>query len=167
MLIPNMEIKPLKPKHLSAVSKILSTWLTKEEAEHYISSIQEIITNRKEKLKFDSHYFVAVTDHKIIGVAGFRSAHPKLLEFATTNKPAELCMLYVAKNYIGKGAGQALTEYVIEKIRKKKYKELMVRSAEKFRETGWGFYDKMEFERAGELKAAGSEALSQVWTKKI
>jgi len=163
-----VEIRPMDNKDIKAVSKILSDWLTKEEVDHYTKSIQEIVSDSFSTPKFNSHYYVAIYGEDIVGVAGFRIPNPKLLKFATTKTPAELCMLYVAKEHRGgKSVGTVLLDHILDQVKDKKYTELIVRSAEKFTNTGWGFYDKKGFNRIGQLSPPEAEKVSQIWTKKI
>jgi len=163
-----IDIRPAETKDLPAIGSILSDWLSKDEVDHYTKSVKDIVSGSSSKPQFDSHYFVAVLNQEIIGVAGFRTPLPKLLNFTSTSKPAELCMLYVAKDHKGKkGAGKALLDFVISQAIEKGYEELVVRSAEKFKDTGWGFYDHMGFTRVGELLPPDSKTMSQVRTKKL
>ncbi|MCX6785130.1 MAG: GNAT family N-acetyltransferase [Candidatus Komeilibacteria bacterium] len=166
----NYKIKTrlVNKKDINAVKIVLSDWLSKKEVIYYTQSIKDIISTSLLKPKYDGHYYVAIANQKIIGVAGFRMPLPKLLKFASTKNPAELCMLYVAaKHRGGKGVGTALLNHVINQAKKRKYKELIVRSAKKFKKTGWGFYDHMGFNRVGELLPPDSKTISQVWSKKI
>ncbi|MBU1119575.1 GNAT family N-acetyltransferase [Patescibacteria group bacterium] len=160
------EISPINQKDLDTVNTILSDWLSKEEVDHYVKSIENIISKSTSKPKFDSHYYVATFEGKVVGVAGFRKPNPKLLEFTTTKTPAELCILYVDKEHRGgKGVGTALLNHIIKQAKKRKYKEFIVRSAEKLSDTGWGFYDNMDFDRVGRLSPPEYEKVSQVWVK--
>lgn len=163
-----IEARPVDEKDLEAIKRVLSDWLSVEEVKHYTESIREIVSTSLPQPKFDSHYYVAIFCGGIVGVAGFRMLNPMLLQFATTKTPAELCMLYVAKEHRGgKGVGTALLNYVIDEVKKRKYEEIIVRSAEKFADTGWGFYDKMGFCRVGQLQQSETEKKSQIWAKKI
>jgi GNAT superfamily N-acetyltransferase len=162
------EVRSLDENDIDSVSNVLSDWLSKEEVDHYIKSIQDIIVSPSPKPKFDSHYYVALLNEEIIGVAGFRVPIPKLVKFASTKTPAELCMLYVAKEHRGgKGIGTILLNHIIDQAKIQGYQELIVRSAEKFVDTGWGFYDHMGFDRVGQLLPSGSEKKSQIWSKKL
>jgi len=162
-----IEIRSVNKNDLSAISEVLLDWLTAEEVEHYIKQIHDIISDTSGP-KFDSHYYVAVLDKVVIGLVGFREPLPKLLKFTTKAKPAELCMIYVSnKHRGGQGVGTALLNYVIKELVARKYDELVVRSAEKFSDTGWGFYDSLGFERVGQLLPPESETKSQVWLKQL
>lgn len=163
-----IKIRPVDKKDISAISSIFSDWLSKDEVDHYTKAIQDIISSSSSKPKFDSHYYVAIFNHNVIGIVGFRIPLPKLLKFASTKTPAELSVLYVAKEHRGgKGVGTALLNHVINQIKKRKYEELIVRSSEKFKDTGWGFYDYSGFNRVGELLSPNSKTMSQIWTKPI
>lgn len=155
----NLIIRPLEPKDFPALVLVLADWLSKEECDYYEIEIRNILVEEK----FDCHYYVAVLEAKVIGVVAYRSLQPKLLEFSTTEKAAELNLFYVAKEYRGgQGVGTALLNYLINQIKTSAYQELIVRSAAKFKDRAWGFYDKMGFTR---LIKDLSE--SQIWSKKI
>lgn len=162
-----IKIRPLDQTDLKKIDRILSDWLSKEEVDHYLDSIQAILSDPSPTPKFDSHYYVAVLDDQVVGLSGFRQPNPKLLQFAHTQAPAELCMLYMAKEHRGKGIGKSLLNHVVHQVQKRHYQELIVRSAKKFINTGWGFYDKMGFARVGQLDQADDQKVSQIWFKKI
>lgn len=160
-------IRPAENTDLGAINAVLLDWLSDQETLHYTKTINEVVLDSTTEPVFDSHYYVAIFGKEVIGVVGFRTPNPKLLQFSTTQKPAELCMLYVTKQYRGgRGVGTALLQYVMEEAQKRKYEELLVRSSEKFSDTGWGFYDKMGFARVGTLAPPECKT-SQIWTKKI
>ena len=163
----SIEVKPLTKKDLNVVSNILLDWLSKEETDYYVKAIRGIVSDSSNPT-LDSHYYIALLGGEIVGVAGFRELNPKLFKFAFTKKPAELCMLYVSKKHYRKqGIGTTLLNFVITQVKKRNYKELMVRSAEKFIDTGWGFYDRMGFDRVGKFLSAESKKISQIFIKKF
>lgn len=154
-------------ENLGEINRILSDWLAPEEVDYYIKSIRKIVCSASLPPKFDSHYYVAASGAEIVGVAGFRQPTPKLLPFAKTENPAELCMLYIASNHRCKGVGTALLKHLAGLIKDRGYEELIVRSAERFADTGWGFYDEIGFERVGRLSDKESGKISQIWTKHL
>jgi ribosomal protein S18 acetylase RimI-like enzyme len=77
-------------------------------------------------------------------------------------------MLYVRKEYCGrKGVGTKLLNLILSQTKNNGYTELLVRSAAKFMESGWGFYDRKGFVRIGMLTSPVSEKISQIWIMKI
>lgn len=156
-------IRKAKKQDIDAIRFILSDWLTAEEVDYYTKRIGVLISEPK----YDTHYFVALLNNKIVGVAGYRQPVPKILKFASSIKPAELCLLYVDNEQRGHGVGTALLNFVIEQAKAKGYNELVVRSADKFAKNGWGFYDRIGLIRVGQLLPPESETISQIWTKKI
>lgn len=162
------KIRSISEENISVVRKILSDWLGKEEVDHYTESIQAVISDSPSEPKLDSHYYIAELGKNVVGVTGFRIPNPKIVKFATARKPAELCMLYVAKEHRGgRGVGTALLDHVIDQAKSKEYEELLVRSSEKFADTGWGFYDHKGFKRVGELLSEETGKKSQIWSKRI
>lgn len=162
-----VEIKSLSLNDLDAVPVILADWLSSEEVLYYTKQIRENLLD-SDGSKFDSHYYGAFFKGKLIGLAGRRSLLPKLLPYASSLKPAELNMLYVGQNYRGgQGVGTSLVDYVATQAKEAGYSELIVRSALKFEDTGWGFYDHLNFQRIAKLLTPNSEVEFQVWSKPI
>ena len=158
----DLKIKLASPDYTSNIRDVLLDWLTPEEAEYYIVKI-----NDQNKL-YDSHYYLALLNDKVVGIIAYREPAPKVVRFTISEKPAEINMLYVGKEYCrGQGIGKTLLSYITDEVKGSGYTELVVRSAEKFKDTGWGFYDHMNFSRAGELMPPESETRSKVWNKVI
>jgi L-amino acid N-acyltransferase YncA len=164
----DIEIRSATIEDLEMIKSIFSEWLSSEETEHYTEAVRQRIEKSPESIKYGNHYFVSVLDGTVIGVAGYRKPIPKLQQFVSTDNPAELSMLYVTSSHRGgKGIGTALLSTIIDQTKKEGYLELVVRSSEKFKDSGWGFYDKFEdLERVGQLTPPESKQVSQVWAMK-
>lgn len=79
---------------------------------------------------------VAVDNGKIIGSMAYKK---------TNKEVAELKRVYLYKEYRGKGIAKQLYNRIIEVIKKKKYKKLIVETWENF-QSGISFYLKNGFE---------------------
>lgn len=165
------KIRTTSMEDLPAVKKILSAWLSSEEVIHYLGFIEDSIAHATESLIYDSNYLVAETkDNEIVGVLGYRKPIPKIIQFTSTENPAELNMLYVSpEKRGGHGIGTALVNEMEKNLKTKKYTEIVIRSAKRFEEVGWGFYDKLPgFKRVGLMQqTSDNEEESQIWHKII
>lgn len=96
------------------------------------------------------HYVVARNeDQKVIGYLGYRSCIKELLLFTYTSKPLEINALYVDTEEQGKGIGNLLMQYIRIKAEEKKYTEITLRSGMCFKESSWGFYERLGFDFLG------------------
>ncbi|MFH1171596.1 MAG: GNAT family N-acetyltransferase [bacterium] len=163
----NGTIRSVTASDYQTVKSILTAWLTSDEVQHYMKYIQSSVEQTPESKEYDSHYLVAETlEHEVIGILGYRKPIPKMTPFARTKYPAELNMLYVSpEKRGGQGIGTALTIHLEKELQQKKYTEIVIRSAKRFEQVGWGFYDKYPgFQRVGVLTDLGSED-AQIWSK--
>lgn len=151
-------------KDLDQISKIMSNWVEKEEAEKYIGRIENEI---KGKTEFNLHFWIIKEDQKVVGVTGLCDPLPKILEFAKTKNPGELKILYLESNSRGKGIGRKLLEFIENEANNKCYKEILIRSAERFRDTAYGFYEKMGYSKVGVVTSENNSEPMQVFEKKL
>jgi len=160
-----IKISSAKISDLKNIKSVLGYWLTAEEVEHYLPYIKNSIYGEKMAIQYDSHYFVISSDkNKIIGVIGYRKPIPKVKKYACTKNPVELNMLYLRPNWRGKGVGRHGLAYLEEQVLIKGYGEILVRSADRFKDTAWGFYDHHDFKRMGKIKEE-KKNYSQVWSR--
>ena len=116
--------------------------------------------------------FVAESpDGTVIGMMGL-SDEPKdaLKPFAQLNNPCEIIVAYVHPDHMmGKGAGTALMNKVLESARTKGKTEILVESGPRHIETGYPFYDKQPgFEKVGKIpNFYGDGQDTQVWRKTL
>ena len=155
--------KPTK-EDLEMVRKILLQWTEKSEADKYIDRIKKEIGGTTE---FNMHFWVAKNNGKAIGVVGLADPLPKVLPLAKTKNPGELKILYLYKKEQGKGIGKFLVDFVEEQAKKQGYSELLVRSAERYRDTAYGFYKNMGYKTIGVVSGSEKSKLMQVFSKKL
>ena len=61
------------------------------------------------------------------------------------NNPAEIKILYLDNNSRGKGAGKKLLVFLENVLFDKNHDEIIIRSAEKYKDTAYGFYEKFGY----------------------
>jgi len=155
-------IKP-KPGDLKQIENILTQWTEKEEVDKYIERISNEINGKTE---FNMHYWVAKEDEKVLGVAGLSDPLPKTLPFAKTDRPAEIKIIYVDGESQGHGIGKSLINFLEDQAKTLGYTELMVRSANRYKFTAYGFYLKSGYEKCGILAEKNDQDM-QVFRKKL
>lgn len=147
---------------VESVRKILSVWTGKEEVDKYFERIKSEITGITE---YNLQFWVAKEDEKVVGIAGLCDPLPKILEFAKTEKPGELKILYLNPGVRGKGIGKRLLGFVENEARNQSYKEILIRSAERYKDTAYGFYEKMDYGKVGIVAGSDSPEPMQVFEK--
>jgi len=165
----NVLIQDAAMKDVPSIRTILKEWFQGDDLEHYIEAVKEGVQGKGDSEKFDYHYYVASFEDEVIGVGGIRKPHPKLVKFANTENPVGFSMLYVSKNHRGgKGVGSKLFQHLVKEAKIRGYAELVVRSSILFKDSAWGFYDKMPgLERVGQLTPPESKRISQIWAMKF
>ncbi len=112
-------------------------------------------------------FWVAEENNEILDIIGLADPLPKVLSFAQTLYPGEIKILYVDSNRIKAGIGRALVTFIESEAVKQNYKELLLRSALRYKDTAWGFYQKMGYETVGMLKGEDGGEEMQVFRKEL
>lgn len=142
MYATNMNIRKPQKNDIEIIRKILSQWTEKDEVEKYIERILNEINN---KIEFNTRFWV-ITDNAIpIGVGGISEPLPKVKYLSKGNNPAEIKILYLDNNSRGKGAGKKLLVFLENVLFDKNHDEIIIRSAEKYKDTAYGFYEKFGY----------------------
>lgn len=132
---------------------ILSQWIDAEEAAKYMERIDAECQGRTE---YGMAFYALRRDGEIVGVGGLSDPLPMIRPFAATEHPGELKALYLDDQARGKGLGSFFLHFLEDEARRQGRKELLVRSAEQFRETAFGFYRQAGYEDLGViLNSAG------------
>lgn len=140
--------KPSK-NDLEAIRQILKQWTDAEEVEKYLSRIETEINGQTE---YAMNFWVALYNDQVIGVCGLALPMPNVLSYAKTSVPGEIKILYLDNAYRGKGVGQQTLSFLEKEALRQGYKELFVRSAERYKNTGHGFYEKMGYKILGKTE---------------
>lgn len=153
-------VKP-ETKDLEQIKEILSQWTEIDEVEKYITRISNEIDG---KTKFNMQFWVA-KGKIVVGVVGLCNPSPNILSFAKTSNPGEIKILYVDTETQGKGIGKSLVEYIEEQAFRQEYSELLVKSAERYRSTAYGFYEKLGYLKTGIVESGEGSKRMQVFGK--
>jgi len=166
LVVENAEIIINKPAvgDLETIKDILLQWTDEEETDKYIVRIGNEIAGKSE---YNLQFWVVREGDKAIGIIGLSDPLSKVLAFAHTAKPGAMKMLYVDDEYRGKGIGKALVIFLEKEAKKQSYTELLIKSAERYKETAWGFYEKMGYHKVGEISSANEMRKMQVFQKEL
>jgi ribosomal protein S18 acetylase RimI-like enzyme len=164
-------VRPLQEEDVLHLRPILEEWV-RYEGRIIESEVEEDLDLARKSLTGENEcrFFVAETkEGKIIGMMGLRPPDERLLSFAETSNPIELITAYVASEHRGgKRVGSALIEALRESAKSKGSTEIVVNSGPRYEPTGWGFYDRTGFTRAGVARDMYGEGIdAQVWRKPI
>lgn len=165
-------IRNIELEDLDQIKPIFKTWIKlkgkviNSEVEDNLKMIKESL----EKKDNERAYFVAENQNgEIVGIMGFHPPQEKMKEFASTEKETtELDLAYVAESQRRKGAGKALVSKIKEEAKKRGYKEIILNSGPRYKDTGWGFYDKIGFIRSNIAKDFYGKGIdAQTWKKNL
>jgi GNAT superfamily N-acetyltransferase len=156
-------LKP-EPANLPTIKAILSQWTDPLQVEKYVTRIKNEI---KGEAKFNQQFWVGKIAGQVVGVTGLADPLPKVLPLAKTKRPAELKILYISSSHQGQGIGKILVDFIGKEAQSQGYLELMVRSAQRYQESAWGFYEKLGFEKCGQVTSQTSPKLMQVFRKTL
>ncbi|MBI4057915.1 GNAT family N-acetyltransferase [Candidatus Microgenomates bacterium] len=167
-------VRELRLDDLDSLRPILSTWIKdRDTGETLPDEVEEDlqIMGDSAQGKNDRQYFVAEdVNGKMIGVIGFKNPDPRMLDYCKTSNPAELVNAYVRVDQrAGKGVGRALITKLEEEARKKGFTEIVLNSGPRYKDTGWGFYDKLPgYQRVGvAVGYYGEGGDAPVWRKEL
>lgn len=151
-------VRPLNGEDLSHLQPILETWVRNMVTrEIIVDEVKEDLTSLRESLggKNGREYLVAQTSsNEVVGMMGLSVLKEPLWSFATTASPVELVNAYVHKDHrAGRGVGSSLVQYLVERATDRGFTEILLDSGLRYRNTGWGFWDRQPgFRRIGLAK---------------
>ncbi len=111
------------------------------------------------------HFWVAKQDDTVIGIVGLSNPLPKVLSFTKTFLPGELKILYVDTSHQGRGVGGLLVNFIEQEAMYHGYTELLVRSAQRYQDTAFGFYKKKNYTDLGTIDGDDNKKSMQVFQK--
>lgn len=167
-------VRSLQLADLDQIKPILETWVKKDNGDPIPAEVEQDLDILRASLEPDSnrHFFVAEADGQVVGVIGMQPLDPKMqaLPFLTAPpNPIELINAYVARDMRGgRGVGRALVSQVEAHAKALGHSHVVLNSGPRYRNTGWGFYDKIGYERIGVAKdyyAPGRDA--PVWQRAL
>lgn len=166
-------VRPARAEDGSAVEAILRDWVRNPIDSQVIESeVGEILQTLSDSLAGTSQDKFLVAENiegRVVGVARLSPVSKEVLKFAQTERPIELFNLYVAAGQNrGKGVGSALFNALKAEARAEGKTEILLNSGPRYKESGWGFYEKTIGPAAGVLKdhyGPGYDAM--VWRQEL
>ena len=165
-------IRPAELNDAEQLRPILETWI-QWQGQIIESEVEEVLNNLKESIETgnDYHFLVAETTSKeVVGMIGFRQPPDKrMLAYCHTDKPVELVNAFVSeKHRKGKGIGRTLVNRLELEARKIGAKEVILNSGPRYKNSGWGFYDRIGYEKVGTARHYyGVGFHAPVWRKEL
>lgn len=156
-----MEIRKPQKGDLPEIKNILSEWNDEEYTKIYFSRVRNEINGITE---FNMKFWIA-SDNVVLGIIGLSDLSPDLLIFSKTDKPGQLKILYIDNKMQGKKIGKKLTLFIEKEALKQGYKELLVKSADIYKNTAWGFYEKMGYKQMGLIDNSRNDKKSMIFQK--
>jgi N-acetylglutamate synthase-like GNAT family acetyltransferase len=143
-----MLIEKPKIKDLEMIRQILEQWTEPEEVEKYLSRISSEINGQTE---YSMNFWVIKDDQLVIGVGGLAKPLPIILPFAKSSSPGEIKILYINNSHRGQGVGKQMIKFLENEAKNQNYHELFVRSAQRYQDTAYGFYENMGYTKIGDF----------------
>ncbi|OQA04829.1 MAG: acetyltransferase [bacterium ADurb.Bin400] len=133
--------------------------------EEWISDKAEIGERIQEISQQTTNYFVAIENDRIIGIMGTQRLDDEVQQFSSNPEQAlEIISAFVSREARGRGIGKSLIGAIELEAKQLGYKEIIIWSGPKYKETGWYFYDSLPgVKRVGFV---GSEDFP-VWKKNL
>lgn len=144
-----MLIEKPKIEDLKMIRSVLEQWTESEEVEKYLSRIESEINGYTE---YSMNFWVIKDKELVIGVGGLAKPLPIILPLAKTINPGEIKILYIDNNHRGKGIGKQMINYLELEAKNQGYTELFIRSAERYKDTAYGFYMNIGYENIYKLE---------------
>lgn len=158
-----MIVKP-QISDLPQIEKILNQWTKPEEVSKYLQRIQNEING---KTDFGMQFWVYTSNTEVIGIGGIADPLPLLKPFCQSESCKEIKILYVDGDHQGQGIGRDILNHLIQEIRKLNIREILVRSALRYKFSAYGFYEKMGFKKVGILEGKNEQESMQIFRKII
>jgi GNAT superfamily N-acetyltransferase len=141
-----LEIRPPTQEDIPGLKPILERWIFDRHTGKVLDGEVEA-TERAIEASIaganNEEFLVASQDGQLLGIMGIQTPNEKMLEYAETDKPAELFCALVSDEARGRGVGRALVDALTERAHEQGAKELIVNSGPRYRPTGWPFWQKM------------------------
>ncbi len=150
-------IEPAIISDLDKISRIFGQYYANEDEIKYFTEIVEKSINKQGSDPSEEYIVARSKEGNILGILGYRNTIQKFLMYSVKPRSLEIYALFVDPNHTKQGIGRNLIYYIQNIALEKGYGELIVRSASKFKDTGWPFYKKIGFEEVGSIPETGQE----------
>lgn len=144
-----MAVKKPTTDDLKTIGQILEQWTELEEVDKYLLRIDSEINGQTE---YSMNFWVIKDNQSVVGVGGLAEPLPAILSLAKSKNPGEIKILYINDNDRNKGVGRQMIDFLEQEAARQGYTELFVRSAERYQETAYGFYEKMGYKSIGKTE---------------
>ncbi|MEI8143389.1 MAG: GNAT family N-acetyltransferase [Candidatus Berkelbacteria bacterium] len=137
-----MNTRNIEQSDLSSVRQLLTDWISDDiEIDERVDEISQKPQN----------FFVAIENESVVGIMGFKPLDEKIIQFASNpNESIEIVSAFVSRAEKRKGTGKSLVAAIESEARRLHFKEILIWSGPRYRETGWAFYDNLSgYERVG------------------
>jgi len=137
-----------KPKldDISLIETILSQWTDNEEVSKYLERIKNEISGI---IEYNTHFWTIKFENDTIGILGISNLLPKTKPFITGKNPIELKIMYLNNSFRGYGLGKTAIKELETLVKSLSYDEILIRSAKRYKNTAWAFYQKMGYLQIG------------------
>lgn len=162
--------RQVKKEDLEVIKSILEFWFvdieTKEPIEEEIDKILDTIKNSIVK-NDTTKYLVAEENGQVLGIMGLRPlTDERMKSFAQTENPVEFFNAYIDPKHRNRGVGKALLEARKKLAKNLGYTEALLNSGPRYKETGWGFHNKMYGPHVGIVPDCYGKGIdAPVWRK--
>lgn len=150
---------------LPAIRQILLAWNTQSETAKYAKRVKQEIDGQPE---FNQRFWVLKNKSKVVGLGGLADCQPKLQPFVTVDEPsclAELKAVYLSPECRGQGWGRFLVIGLETKAAQQGCKQLLLVSADKYKDTAYGFYRHLGYNRVGTVEGGSENKKMAVFSK--
>ena len=137
-----------KPKleDLPIIKTILEQWTYDEEVTNYLHRVENEINGIVE---YNTYYWVIKYQNKTVGITGIADPLPKVKPFITGINPVEMKIMYLSNKSRGLGLGKTALAEIEVMVKALGHDEVIIRSGPMYRDTAWGFYEKMGYKNVG------------------
>lgn len=162
-------IRELRRNDIPAIQPMLEEWvtdmntgevLTDEIADDLIALVGSVEGN------VPMRCLVAEEQGQVLGIMGIKPPTQAMLEYTTTEHPAELVFALVSAQARHRHIGSSLVSALTDRAVARGCTELVVASGERYKKLGWPFWEKLFGESVGVAEGyGGSGGDAKVWCK--
>jgi predicted N-acetyltransferase YhbS len=155
-------IRPLEPKDIESVEKILDLYWSDDFRHNLEDKLQKYVKQDPDLAAQNFKFFVAEENGEVVGIAAIRRAPEHMKNYVTTDNPGEFYVAAVKQR--GRGIGRALAMRRFDEASQEGYTEVVLFGGETHQDS-WAIYDR-NFERVGKATAPNGEK-GFIWRKAL